>query len=157
MASWILLVHVLAAFALVAGLIGRWITLNRAKASDDIANVTQLVGLAGPFERLVRVGSTVVFLAGLLTVWAQGRPLFSTVSSWLAVALALFLSLIPLIVLLFLPRGRIFERALNDARARGTVTPELAAAFRDPMVRAAHIYEFIVVAAIVALMVLKPF
>jgi len=38
----------------------------------------------------------------------------------------------------------------------GTVTPELRAAFGDPVAAAAHTYEALQVAIIVALMVLKP-
>ena len=54
-------------------------------------------------------------------------------------------------------RGRVFERALAEATERGEVTPELGVAFRDPAVAAARIYEVIVVALIVVLMVVKPF
>ena len=38
----------------------------------------------------------------------------------------------------FLPRGRVFEHALVDARAKGEVTPELKAAFGDRAVRNAR-------------------
>ena len=54
-------------------------------------------------------------------------------------------------------RGRVFERALAEATERGEVTPELGVAFRDPAVAAARIYEVIVVALIILLMVEKPF
>jgi hypothetical protein len=64
---------------------------------------------------------------------------------------------VPLVPLVFLPRGRVFERELASAVGRGVVTPQLSAAFRDPAVRAARTYEVVVVAAIVVLMVTKPF
>jgi hypothetical protein len=67
------------------------------------------------------------------------------------------LTIIPVIRFVFLPRGRVFEAALKDAVARGQVTPELISAFRDPLVRAGHVYELAVIAVIYALMVLKPF
>lgn len=50
-----------------------------------------------------------------------------------------------------------FEAALDDARERGEVTPELGDAFGDPAVAFARRYEVAVVALILALMVLKPF
>lgn len=62
-----------------------------------------------------------------------------------------------LVPTVFLPRGRAFERALEEARAAGSVTPALRDAFRDPQVRAARGFEMIGIAVIVALMVLKPF
>ena len=61
-----------------------------------------------------------------------------------------------LVPTIFLPRGRRFGAALEHTRAVGTVTPELRAAFADPVVAAAHTYEALAVAIIVALMVLKP-
>jgi hypothetical protein len=62
-----------------------------------------------------------------------------------------------LVPLVFVPRGRVFEGALEDARTHGQVTPELSAAFRDRAVWAARTTEVLVVAFVIALMVLKPF
>jgi hypothetical protein len=59
--------------------------------------------------------------------------------------------------LIFLPRGRRFEPLLADALAAGQITPELRAATADPVVRAAHLYEMASLAAVVALMVFRPF
>jgi hypothetical protein len=61
------------------------------------------------------------------------------------VSLVLSLSIMPLIPLIFLPRGRVFEAALADARQRGTVTPDLSAAFRDPWVAYARTFEAVTV------------
>jgi hypothetical protein len=63
----------------------------------------------------------------------------------------------PLVPLVFLPRGKVFDAALADAEAAGEVTPALTAAFHDPAVAAARWYELGVVAAIIVLMVTKPF
>jgi hypothetical protein len=62
-----------------------------------------------------------------------------------------------MVPLVFVPRGRVFDRALADARQRGAVTLELTAAFRDLVVRAARTLELVVVAVILVLMVVKPF
>jgi uncharacterized membrane protein len=158
MSEWVVLLHVLTAFVFVAGLIGRDVTLARARRSDDLSEVPMLVPLAGRFEALmIRPGSFAVLIAGLLAAWAQGRPLAGDGNGWLLLSLILFLSLIPVIPLVFLPRGRVFERALEDAVARDTVTPELRTAFRDRAVAIARWYELGVIAVVIALMVTKPF
>lgn len=155
--SSVLLLHVISGIAFIAGLIGRAIALARAQRSEDIREVDTLVALAGPFERMVILGSAAVFPLGLLTMWAQDRPLFGDGSYWLVVSLVLFLSIIPFIPLVFLPRGRIFDAALEEARQRGEVTAELSAAFQDRGVAFARRYELTVVAVILGLMVVKPF
>ena len=118
--------------------------------------------VAAVFEnRMAIPGSTAVLVLGLLAAWRHGYPILGFIQggavSWVLVSLVLFLTIIPVIVLVFVPSGRVFKAALNDAVARGRVTPELHAAFRDPIVRAAHYYELGVVSVILALMVLKPF
>ncbi|HEV8189942.1 MAG TPA: hypothetical protein VGP82_00410, partial [Ktedonobacterales bacterium] len=66
-------------------------------------------------------------------------------------------SVIALVPLVFIPRGKVFGAALEEASAQGVVTSELQAAFADPVVRAAHIYELTAVGVVVALMVTRPF
>jgi hypothetical protein len=63
----------------------------------------------------------------------------------------------PAVPLVFLPRGKLFEEALGGAVEAGRVTPELTAAFRDPVVAAARRYEVAVVVVVLYLMVAKPF
>ncbi len=158
MHEWVVLLHVGTAFWFVAGLVGRDVTLAKAAQATDVTVTVELAELAGRFDRwMVVPGSMAVLALGVITVLVQGRPFTGTDSWWVLTALLLFLSLIPLVPLVFLPRGRVFEQALTDARARGEVTPELTAAFADPTVRAARMYERIVVAVIIVLMVTKPF
>jgi hypothetical protein len=155
---WVVLLHVAVAFWFVAGLIGRNLTLARSRASDQIGLVDDLPELAGRFERLMVIpGSFAVLLAGLLAAWAQGRPLAGSGNGWLLVSLLLYVPLFAMVPLVFVPRGRVFDRALADARQRGAVTLELTAAFRDLVVRAARTLELVVVAVILVLMVVKPF
>jgi predicted integral membrane protein DUF2269 len=151
------LAHVAIAFALVAGLVGRWILLSRAAGSDDVEESARLAEAAAPFERIVIVVSPAILVAGLLTAWAQGYPWLGLTTGWMLLAVLLIVPIPVLVPLVFLPRGRIFEAAMADARARGTVTPELRAAWADPAVRFARRYELVSVALIIALMVLKPF
>jgi hypothetical protein len=141
---------------LVAGLIGRWILLRRAAASDEVEEAARLSDLAGPFERLVVTSSMLVLPAGLATAWAQGYEWLGLTTLWMGASVVLYIAASLLVPTVFLPRGRVFEAALSDARARGVVTSELRAAFADPAVRSARTFEVVGVAVIVALMVLKP-
>ncbi len=150
--------HVLSAFLFVAGLVGRNLLMWQARGSTDIGRVQDLLRAAGPFERfLVIPGSMVVGLLGILAWWAERLPLWGEGSRWVTVSLVLFLSMIPLVPLVFLPKGKIFESALEGAVDAHEVTPELTAAFHDPAVDAAHAYELVAVAVIILLMVTKPF
>ncbi len=157
LATFVVFLHVATAFLFVGGLLGRWIVLGLARRTDDIAEIDTLLPAADRFEKIVIPGSAAVLVLGLLAMWAQDRPLFADGAYWLLVSLVLYVSIIALVPLIFLPRGRVFEAALADSRARGTVTPELTAAFRDPWVAFARTYEVVVVGIVVALMVLKPF
>lgn len=155
---WIVLLHVAVAFALVAGTVGRNVSLSRARETDDIRVLTALVDLAGRFERwMVVPGSFAVLIAGLWAAWAEHLSFTASGNRWLLVSLVLFLALFLLVPTVFIPRGREFEAAFVDAKDRGTVTPEVKAALRDPVVWAARTAEWVVVAGIIVLMVVKPF
>ncbi len=161
LALWLKLIQVGAVITMVAGMAGRWILLGRASQSQDIQLVLPFLSASAVFERMTVGGSNVVLLAGLVTAYAEGWPILGFLqggrSNWVLVSLLLFLTLFPIIFLIFLPRGRVFAAALEQAKSRQAVTPELTAAFHDPLVRAAHIYEWVIVVIIIMLMVLKPF
>ena len=57
----------------------------------------------------------------------------------------------------FIPRGKKFGVAFEEAIATGSVTDQLSRALRDPVVRIAHIYEVVAILVIIWLMVAKPF
>ena len=161
-ATLLKLLHVLSAFWFITGLLGRGFTLSQAARTADVQTVSALVQLGGRFDRLmVMPGSFAVLLAGLLTAWAQGWPVLGFLqggsSNWVLVSLVIYLSMVPLIPGVFIPRGKLFENVLQEALAQNRVTPELKAAFADKVVSAAHAYELIGVALIVILMVTKPF
>jgi hypothetical protein len=157
----VVLVHALIGIAFVVGLIGRWIVLAAAERATELPAMRTLTAAAGPFERIVIIGSMLVFVFGLAAAYLEGRsvlgPLTGGTVDWLFVSLVLFLSILPLVPLVFLPRGRIFGAALAQADRVGRVTPELRAAWRDPVVRAAHLYELGAVTIILILMLVKPF
>jgi Predicted integral membrane protein (DUF2269) len=155
---WVVLSHVAVAFWFVAGLLGRNLTLARARASRQLGLVDELLELAGRFERLMVIpGSFAVLALGLLAAWAQGRALAGPGNGWLLVSLLLYVPLFAAVPLVFVPRGRVFDRALADARRQGAVTPALTNAFGDRVVWAARTVELVVVAVVLTLMVVKPF
>jgi hypothetical protein len=151
------LVHVAIAFGFIAGLVGRWILLGSAARATEVESAYQLSQAAAPFEKLVIRGGNLILPTGLLTALAQGYPWLGLTTGCMLLSVVLLLSVIPLVPLVFLPRGRVFEGAMADARQRGMVTPELLAAFADSRVAFAHRYEVVAVGIVVALMVLKPF
>lgn len=156
------LLHVLSAFWLVVGIVGRQVTIVQAAHSTNIQTVQALTELIGIFDvRMVRPGSMAVLVAGLLTAWAQGWPILGFLqgsrTNWVLASLALYLSIMPLIPVVFLPRGRVFGAALDKAVQAGQVTPELTEAFHDRTVALAHAWEVVAIAAVVGLMVTKPF
>lgn len=158
MSEWVVLLHVAVSFWFVAGLLGRNVTMARARRANELSTLVELVDLSGRFERLMVIpGSIGVLVAGLLAAWAQGQPLAGADHWWLLTSLILFVGLGVLVPTVFLPHGKIFEEALEDAKGRGEVTPELRTALRDPAVRNARAAEIVVVAVIVTLMATKPF
>ena len=156
------LVHMWGGIGLIVGILGRGIILRQARRSGQIGKVAALTRLAGHFERLLVIPcSYIILLFGAGAAAIGGWPLFGFLqgarSNWLLVSLLLFLSMIPLIIFVFIPRGRVFGQALEDALRRERVTPELMAAFADKYVAAAHVYELVTLFCIVILMITKPF
>ena len=148
--------HVFVAFSLVAGLVGRWILLTRASRSDDVEQSHLLAEAASPFERAVQVSGTAIVVLGLLTAWAQDYPWLGLTTGWMLLSVLLIVPMLVLVPLVFIPRGRVFESAMAEARAAGQVTDALRAARADSAVALARRYELTAVGIIVALMVLKP-
>ena len=153
--------HALAGAVFLGALIGRWIVLGLAERAETLASMQILTRAARPFERLVIWSSALVLVLGIAAAIGRGRPILGPLQGapvdWLFVSLVLFLSVLPLVRLVFLPRGRVFDAALEDAVARAELTGDLIKAWRDPLVRAAHAYELGVVTVIFILMVTKPF
>jgi hypothetical protein len=157
----VVLVHALIGILFVAGLLGRWIVLGAAERATELPAMRTLTAAAGPFERIVVAASILVLVFGLAAAYLEGRsvlgPLTGGSVDWLFVSLLLYLSILPLVPLVFLPRGRVFGAAMDGAARDGRVTPELQAAWRDPVVRAAHLYELGAITLVLILMLSKPF
>ncbi|HEU5098009.1 MAG TPA: DUF2269 family protein [Roseiflexaceae bacterium] len=156
------LLHILSAFWLIAGLLGRWLAFAQARRAADIHSTAALMRLSEGFERLMVIpGSQLVLALGLLAAWLGGHPLLGVLqgarANWLLVSLALSLCMIPIIALLLAPRRKLRRAALEDAVARGIFTAELRATLDDRVVLGSRATEMMITGAILVLMVLKPF
>jgi hypothetical protein len=155
------LAHALLGVWFVGALAGRWVALGAAARATDIKALRGMLTVSGRFERQVMIVPFFVLILGIATAVAQGRPFLGPLQGapvdWLFASLIVFLSPLPLIPLVFLPRGKAFEAALLDAEAQGAVTDRLRSAFRDPVVFAAHVYELGATVVVLILMIAKPF
>lgn len=162
LAEILLLLHIVGAFMMVSGGIGRQLTRSQARKSDEITAVRSLTQLATRFDRLLVIpGSTVLTVFGLALAVMQGWPLLGFLqgaqANWLLASIVLMLAIVPLITLVFLPHRRRVEAALAQASAQGRVTDDLSTLLNDPTQHLAHRAEEVMTIAIVILMVLKPF
>lgn len=163
--SWYLLLklaHVLCVVVFLSGLIGRALVCLRipgVASIQSIQTLQEILALVGRFDEwLVIRGALLSLVTGLLLGWVGRWPyLTAHHPTWIFVALALFLSQLPIDFLVFIPRGKAFGKVFQGALAEQRITPELRTALADPAVRAATIYESIVAGLVLYLMVVKPF
>jgi len=155
------LIHVASVIWMFGGLLGRFYALGAATRATEIRLTRAFADLAGRFETtMVIPGSSAVLISGIATALAGGFPLLGPLQNepaWIFVSLLLFAATLALVPTVFLPRGRTFGAALEDATVRGDLTPSLRAAFADPVVARSHWGELVGFGLILVLMVLKPF
>ena len=146
----------------MGGLLARQAVRSLTFRASHVADIVALTQAAGKIERLMVIpGNILAIVFGLLLALAIRAPILGSLQganmNWLLASIAILAILLPLVPLVFLPRGKVFEAALLQASASGTVSPELRRHMADPVVRWAHRAEMIGVALIVVLMVAKPF
>jgi hypothetical protein len=162
LAALVIWIHVLMVFWLVGGILARDRCFTLARTADDLGRLTWLVDLGRHFERrMVRPATFAVLAAGLLAAWARGIPVLGMLqgssTNWVLASLVIYLTIIPLIAFVFVPRGRVFRAAYDEAQALGQVTPRLRAALADRGVAAARAYELLMIGAITAIMLTRGF
>jgi hypothetical protein len=160
--SLVVTLHVLSVFWLVGGTIGRSVALGMARRAPDLPTLQACHAIGSRLERIaVRPGSALVLLTGGAAAGVRGWPLLGALQGaapqWVLVSLIVYLTIIPIIVFVFLPRARVFHGALEEAKSQSTITPALRAALADPVVGAARVYEMVMIVALAFLMVAKPF
>src|SRR4051794_28074624 len=154
--------HILSAFWLIAGLLGRWMAFAQARRAADIVPAAALLRLSDRFEQLMVIpGSQAVLVLGLLAAWLGRHPLLGVLqgarANWLLASLVLSLCVIPIVAVLLVPRRKLRRLALEDAVERAELTPDLRAALDDRILLGSRTAEMMITGAILVLMVLKPF
>jgi uncharacterized membrane protein len=154
--------HISSAIWFIGGLLARQIVRAYAKRTEDVHRFATLSEAAGRIENtMVIPGNMAVIILGVVLALLIKAPILGFLQgadrNWLLVSNLLLLVGLLIVPLIFLPRGKKFGVALEDALAKGQMTPELRATLDDPVVRAAHWYELIGMVVVVFLMVLKPF
>jgi hypothetical protein len=147
---------------LVGGIFARQIVRSYAKRLRDVKVISELYKAAGRIESvMIRPFTGFVVLFGAIYAAMIKAPIFGflqgAAQNWLLVTNILVL-MIPLpIIFFFIPRGKVFEPIMNDALAKGQVTPELRDQLHDPAMERMHLLEMVGVIFVVILMVFKPF
>ena len=162
--NFLILLHVLAAFALVGGEIGRAIVFERAKKATDVKVVAEMLQLFTFFTRkLVSPGGLLAFLLGLITAGMQGGPvlilgfLMGGIMNWPLAAIVLYIVIMTLVGVITIPRGKAMGLALGAALGQGKITPELTAAMNDKTFNTNFMIQDMLILLIIMLMILKPF
>jgi uncharacterized membrane protein len=157
------LMHVLAAFWFISGVIGRNIAFWQAGKATDVQAVHALLRVSEFFERsaVIPVASAVLVF-GLIITFLQRWPLFGFLQgspiNWLLVSFILFVGgSLAIIPLRLVARRKQRTHAVEEALAQGIITPELTAALNDKVVVRFRAVELIVLVIIIILMVTKPF
>jgi uncharacterized membrane protein len=156
------LLHISASIVFVGGLFARQAVRSLTSRASDVSAIQTLTQAAGRVERwMVIPGNLLAIVFGILLALAGRTPILGFLQgesrNWLLVSVVILLLLFPLVPLVFLPRGKVFEGALARAASRSEITAELRELMEDRAVRLAHRAEMIGVGLIVVLMVLKPF
>ena len=151
--------HILAVTAVISGVVGWALIRARLVRLDDIYIVREFVVLEGHFDQwLVIYGWNTTLLTGLLLTWLGHWPLLHAgVPTWTLVGAVLFLTIIPLVIWVYIPRGKIFGEVFQKALAQERVTAELRAAFSDRVIHAWWLYEYLMLPVVLTLMVVKSF
>jgi uncharacterized membrane protein len=158
------LLHILAAFALVGGEIGRLIAFQRAKNATDIKLAAAMLQMFTFFtSKFVSMGGMLTVLLGLVTAGAQGGAvlilgfILGGQINWVLASLVLYIVIMVLVFTVAVPRGKAIGQALGAALGQGKITPELTAALNDQTLNISFIVQDVLILLIVVLMVLKPF
>ena len=157
------LFHVLAAFWMISGVVGRGITFWQAGRAKDVQAVHALLQISEFFERYAVIPvSVAVLLFGLIVTWMQKWPLLGFLqgspTNWLLLSFLLFIGISAFIgPLRLVARRKERTQALEESLAQRTITTRLRAALDDTVVTRFRAVEMTVLLVILILMVTKPF
>jgi hypothetical protein len=156
------LFHIIAAFALIGGMMARSVVMARAKSSTTIQQTALFLQLGNFFTtKMVSIGGLATFFLGIITALVQGWPVLGFLQggkyNWVFASLVLNLLIYVSVFTVSIPRGKAIGEAIGPALGKGEITPELSATINHGALKNSMIFEYISVALIIILMVLKPF
>lgn len=154
--------HIVSVVVSVGGLFARQLVRQHAKKMNDVQSFATFSQAAGIIEKtMVIPGMAAILVFGVILGLIGHSPILGFLQgaqqNWLLVSNILLIGIQVIIPTVFIPRGKIFDPILQDALAKGKITPELHAAMDHKAVKLAHIYEVVSLIIITVLMVLKPF
>lgn len=154
--------HVSSAILFVGGIFARQAVRSLTAGARSLEAIETITQAAGKIERLMVIpGNLLVIVFGVLLAISVRAPILGMLTgadrNWLLVSIIILVLLLPLVPLVFLPRGRLFEAALHEASSKGAITQDLQMQIGDPVVRLAHMAEMLGVTIVMALMIFRPF
>jgi uncharacterized membrane protein len=163
--NWYLVVrflHIISAMVFIGGIFARQIVRAVAHRSNDVNHFALLSKAAGQIENLMVIpGNLAVISLGIVLALIVRAPILGflqgSAQNWLLVSNLLLVLGLAMVPFIFIPRGKRFDLVLNDALSQQKVTQELRAALNDPVIRAVHFLEIVLVVFVVFLMIVKPF
>jgi uncharacterized membrane protein len=145
----VVLLHVLAAFAWVAGYTATNLLTEFARRSDDAPTRRQALAFSSRFDRLLNApGGGAVAITGLLAAWAFG---YSLLTPWLLASIALYLAILALGIIYWARFGKRVDTALASSDESA-----VTAILREPRSVLVSRGENLMLVIIVVLMVLRP-
>jgi uncharacterized membrane protein len=163
--SWYLLLrflHILSSIIFIGGIFARQAVRSRGKKATSIRELEAYFLAGGQIEKLMVIpGNMAVIVFGVVLAIMMKAPIFGFLQgasqNWLLVTNLMLVAGGLMVPLVFLPRGKIFDRLMQEALGRDEITPELRSHLDDAVVKSAHFLEMFLVVVIVILMVFKPF
>src|SRR5215207_9484475 len=124
--------HIASAIWFIGGVVARQIVRAHAKQTDNVQRFAIMSEAAGRIEStMVIPGNFAVILFGVIYGLMIDAPILGFLKgdsrNWLLVSNILLLLGFLNIPLVFIPKGKLFDLALQDALAKGQITPELHA------------------------------
>jgi len=155
-------VHIAGAILFVGGLAGRQLVRSVAARAGDVQALLAITQAAGRVERIMVIpGNSIVVVFGIILALMTKAPLLGFLqgspTNWLLISLVVLLLGGAVVPLVFVPRGKMFEKALVEAVASGKITPEVEERLHDRTVALFHTLELAAVIFVMILMVFKPF
>jgi uncharacterized membrane protein len=145
--------HVMTMFVAVAAAYGPTILFWIARRTDETEPIRAVASVARP---AALIAGALFGISGLLGLAAALSAGYDLLAPWLVISYVLFALLTFLGIAVSGPRTARIRRALAGAPP-GRLAPDARPLVDDPVLRAVHVADFVLLIALVFDMVVKPF